>query len=52
MPRMRFEPTITVFERAKTFHVLNRTTTVIGSHCISEIKLKLRRFHSGTHTFN
>jgi hypothetical protein len=31
MPRVRFEPTIPVFERAKTVHALDRATTVIGS---------------------
>jgi hypothetical protein len=25
-----FEPTIPVFERVKTFHALNRATTLIG----------------------
>jgi hypothetical protein len=29
MPRMGFEPTIPVFERAKTFHVLDGVATVI-----------------------
>jgi hypothetical protein len=29
---MRFEPTIPVFERAKTVHTLDRAATVIGSH--------------------
>jgi hypothetical protein len=28
MPRVGFEPTIPVFERAKTFHALDRATTV------------------------
>jgi hypothetical protein len=31
MPQMGFEPTIPVFERAKTVHDLDRTATVIGS---------------------
>jgi hypothetical protein len=31
MPRMGFEPTISVFERAKTVHVLDCAATVIGS---------------------
>jgi hypothetical protein len=31
MPRVGFEPTIPVFERAKTFHVLVRSATVIGT---------------------
>jgi hypothetical protein len=30
MPRVGFELTIPVFERAKTFHALDRGTTVIG----------------------
>jgi hypothetical protein len=30
MPQMGFEPTIPVFERAKTVHALDRATTAIG----------------------
>jgi hypothetical protein len=30
MPRMRFQPTIPVFERGKTAHALDRAATVIG----------------------
>jgi hypothetical protein len=30
MPHVGFEPTITVFERAKTVDVLDRAATVIG----------------------
>jgi hypothetical protein len=30
MPQVGLEPTIPVFERAKTVHALDRTTTVIG----------------------
>jgi hypothetical protein len=30
MPLAGFEPTIPVFERAKTFHALDRTPTVTG----------------------
>jgi hypothetical protein len=30
MPRVGFEPTTTVFERAKTVHTLDRVATVIG----------------------
>jgi hypothetical protein len=33
MPRVGFEPTIQVFERAKTVHDLDRTATVIGETC-------------------
>jgi hypothetical protein len=35
MPRVGFEPTIPVFERAKTIHALDRTATVIGSTYIN-----------------
>jgi hypothetical protein len=31
MLRVRFEPTIPVFEQAKTVHALDRAATVIGS---------------------
>jgi hypothetical protein len=31
MPRVRFEPTTPVFERAKTVHALHRAATVIGN---------------------
>jgi hypothetical protein len=31
VPRVGFEPTIPVFERAKTVHALARTATVIGT---------------------
>jgi hypothetical protein len=31
MPQVAFEPTIIMFERAKTVHVLDRAATVIGS---------------------
>jgi hypothetical protein len=30
MPRVGLEPTIPVFERAKTVHALDRAATVIG----------------------
>jgi hypothetical protein len=30
MPGVGFEPTISVFERAKTFHVVGRADTVIS----------------------
>jgi hypothetical protein len=32
MPRVGFEPTIPVFEQAKTVHTLDRAATVIGTH--------------------
>jgi hypothetical protein len=31
MPRVRFEPTIPVFEREKTVHALDLAATVIGA---------------------
>jgi hypothetical protein len=31
MPLVGFEPTISVFERAKTFHAIDRAVPVIGS---------------------
>jgi hypothetical protein len=31
MPRAGFEPTILVFERAKTVHALDRAATLIGT---------------------
>jgi hypothetical protein len=30
MPQVGFEPTVLVFERAKTVHALDRVVTVIG----------------------
>jgi hypothetical protein len=35
MARMGFEPTIPVFERAKTVHALDRAATVIGLAMVS-----------------
>jgi hypothetical protein len=35
MPRVEFEPTTPAFERAKTFHVLDRAATVIGKYVIN-----------------
>jgi hypothetical protein len=44
MPRVGFEPTIPVFERAKTVHALDGAATEIGSGKIDwttvEIKMK------------
>jgi hypothetical protein len=37
MPRVEFELTIPVFERAKTVHALESATTEIGSHVITLI---------------
>jgi hypothetical protein len=34
MPRVGFEPTIPVFQRAKVFRALERTVTVIGKIAI------------------
>jgi hypothetical protein len=34
MPQVRFEPTIPVFERAKTVHALDRAATVTGGMAI------------------
>jgi hypothetical protein len=38
MPRVRFEPTIPVFERAKTCHALGRAAAVIGGTNIYRCK--------------
>jgi hypothetical protein len=38
MPRMEFEPTILVFERAKTFRTSDRVATVTGLFCFSQFK--------------
>jgi hypothetical protein len=37
MPRVGFEPTIPAFERAKTFHALERAATVIGKYIIKSL---------------
>jgi hypothetical protein len=34
MPLAGFEPTTTVFKRAKTFHALDRAATVAGVACV------------------
>jgi hypothetical protein len=34
MPQVSFEPTIPVFERAKTVHALDRAATVIGTFSV------------------
>jgi hypothetical protein len=39
MPRVGFESTIPVFERAKTVHALDRAATVIGSVCMATLLL-------------
>jgi hypothetical protein len=45
MPLVVFEPTIPVFERAKTFHALDRTATVIGRNFLLIIKFMNCRFY-------
>jgi hypothetical protein len=42
IPRRRFEPTILVFERAKTVHAIDSEVTVIG-----KVKLSLLTDHGG-----
>jgi hypothetical protein len=39
MPRVGFEPTNPVFERAKIFHALDRAATVIGCNIIKVMEL-------------
>jgi hypothetical protein len=45
MPRVLFEPMIPTFERAKTYHALDHTSTVISSPVmyllLSEIRLEI-----------
>jgi hypothetical protein len=41
MPWVGFEPTIPVFDRAKTFHALYRADTVIGPLSVVYVKLRL-----------
>jgi hypothetical protein len=47
MPRVGFEPTIPVFERAKTIHASDRAATVIGICICSSLKLcrKIQVWH-------
>jgi hypothetical protein len=40
MPRVGFEPTIPVFERAKTIHAFHRVATVICDHTLIKEKYK------------
>jgi hypothetical protein len=40
MPRVGFEPTIPVFERAKTVHALDRAATVRGSGSVIPLEMK------------
>jgi hypothetical protein len=43
MPLVGFEPTIPVFERAKTFHVSDCAATVISSQMRKKVKLSLKQ---------
>jgi hypothetical protein len=38
MPQVGLEPTIPVFERAKTVHALDRAATVIGNCSLTQLK--------------
>jgi hypothetical protein len=40
MPQVEFEPTIPVFERAKTVYALDRAATVIGRRIIIQPKAR------------
>jgi hypothetical protein len=42
IPRVGFEPTIPVLERAKTVHALDRATTVIGFRGIHHLKFCMK----------
>jgi hypothetical protein len=44
MPRVGFEPTIPVFEQAKTVHALDRAATVIGTHYIHKHEFNTPKF--------
>jgi hypothetical protein len=51
MPQVEFEPTIPVFERAKTVHALDRAATVIGDllHTHPKVKpvnMKIQRWNT------
>jgi hypothetical protein len=47
MPQVGFEPTIPVFDRAKTVHVLSRAATVIGK--ITEVLVPISNTGLGYH---
>jgi hypothetical protein len=47
MPRVKFEPTITGFERAKVVHALHRMVTVIGPQKYAQQKKLVVIFISG-----
>jgi hypothetical protein len=42
MPRVGLEPTIPVFERAKTVHALDRAAIVIGIKFNTHINVKIK----------
>jgi hypothetical protein len=44
MPQVGFEPTIPVFERAKTVHALDSTDTVIDLHIAMGIANNIEQF--------
>jgi hypothetical protein len=45
MPRVGFEPTIPVFERAKMVYALDRATTVIGSKRVCKVIITTTKIH-------
>jgi hypothetical protein len=47
MPRLGFEPTIAVIERAKTVHALDRAVTVIGKVEFSSAKYRTPNIEHG-----
>jgi hypothetical protein len=46
MPRVGFEPTIAVFERAKTVHALDSAATVIGENIIHTTQISSQPVHN------
>jgi hypothetical protein len=42
MPEAGYEPTIPMFERAKTVHVLDRAATVIDPYVLCKLKTSAR----------
>jgi hypothetical protein len=46
MPRVGFESTIPVFERAKTVHALDRAATAIGTYFHTELKLGTKYYYN------
>jgi hypothetical protein len=45
MPRVGFEPTIPVFERAKTVHALYHATSVIGVANNNKLEIKMYQYN-------